>query len=50
MENLEGKELQRQQLRRDVGYIAEINKACGRMIELLEECGERLKEVINEEL
>ncbi|MCP4712723.1 MAG: motility associated factor glycosyltransferase family protein, partial [Planctomycetes bacterium] len=46
-DNIEGKELQRHQLQRDIGYVAEVNKGCVRMIAMLKECMNRLTESIN---
>lgn len=40
----EGKEKQRQQLLRDVGYISELNNGCDRLIELLHEGVRRFEE------
>jgi len=40
----EGKERQRQQLRRDVRYVGEINAGCDRLAELLRECLTRFDE------
>jgi len=42
----EGKELQRHQLRRDIGYVGEVNKGCERMISMLKECRNRLTETM----
>ena len=47
-QDIEGKELQRQQLQRDIWYVGEVNKGCERMIELLKECLERLEEARDE--
>ena len=40
----EGRERQRQQLLRDVGYISELNNGCDRLIELLHEGVSRFEE------
>ena len=48
VEHHEGKELQRHQLRRDIGYVAEVNKGCERMIGMLRECVDRIEEALRE--
>ena len=41
VDGLEGKDRQRRQLQRDVGYVSEIRKGCERLCGLLDECVER---------
>jgi len=38
LDNVQGKERQRRQLKRDIGYVSEINQGCERLIEMLKEC------------
>jgi hypothetical protein len=48
VENKDGKERQRQQLQRDIGYVSEINKGCDRLLELLHEAVERFELAMKE--
>ncbi|OPZ99624.1 MAG: hypothetical protein BWY71_00941 [Planctomycetes bacterium ADurb.Bin412] len=42
--NIQGKDRQRRQLQRDIGYVSELKKGCGRLLRLLEQGKERLSD------
>ena len=46
LDGLEGKDRQRRQLQRDVGYVSEIKVGCERLLEMLDECVERFDQEI----
>ena len=48
LDTLEGKDRQRRQLMRDVGYVSEIDKGCDRLLQILQDCVERFDEAIAE--
>ncbi|MBN1765632.1 MAG: motility associated factor glycosyltransferase family protein [Sedimentisphaerales bacterium] len=41
IDNIEGKDMQRRQLRRDIGYVTEVKKSCDRLLDMLQEGLER---------
>jgi len=43
LDDVEGKERQRRQLKRDIGYVTEIKNGCDRLLTLLDECRERFE-------
>jgi len=45
MENAEGKQRQRRQLLRDIGYVSEIAKGCERLLNMLNDTRCSLEEV-----
>ena len=49
LDDPEGKERQRRQLKRDIGYVTEIKNGCDRLLTLLEDGIERFDEEIDNE-
>jgi len=49
LDDLEGKERQRRQLKRDIGYVTEIKNGCDRLLTLLKDGIERFDEEIENE-
>ena len=43
VEELEGKERQKRQLQRDIGYISALQRGCKKLLEMMGECGEQLE-------
>jgi len=44
IDSVEGKERQRRQLQRDIGYVSEIVKGCQRLTDMLRDCLERFEQ------
>lgn len=45
-ETIEGRERQRRQLTRDIGYVSEIGKGCDRLLDMLNRCIERMEKTL----
>ena len=48
IDDVQGKEMQQRQLRRDIAYVTEIRNGCDRMLELLADCASRFETEIND--
>ena len=47
LDEVQGKEMQRRQLKRDIAYVTEVKNGCERLLKMLAECVERFDEEID---